>query len=166
MVNEKQLFSELNGFIIYEPKSLKKYLETNNLKDKNVLKYFIETNHGNNITENGIAIPMTDIDTEYYNFSLVKNINEKIISEEKINSKGWILKIISKEINIIGMGYFCDIDSINENNKINFSVENGWYEIEIIGGIIENKLYYELILNKTETKPKYYGNINFSYKIL
>jgi hypothetical protein len=44
-------------------------------------------------------------------------------------------------------------------------VKNGWYQIEIIGGKVENKLFYELLLNRKETKPEYYGDIDFSYKV-
>jgi hypothetical protein len=116
MIGKKPLFAELNGFIIYEPKLLKEYLIKNDLKDKNVLNYFIETNHGDIITESGIAIPMTDIEDGYYNFSLVKNENDSIIKSDTkiINSKGWVLNITSGEIYIIGIGYFVDINTIPE----------------------------------------------------
>jgi hypothetical protein len=165
MTGDKPLFSELNGFVIYEPELLKKYLENNNLKNNNLLQYFTKTEHGDIITENGIVIPMMDIDDDYYNFSIIENINEKIVVDKKFSSKGWIMQIISNEIHIIGIGYFYDIQATNENNILKFNVENGWYEIEITGGTIGDKLFYELILNKKENKPEYYGDINFSYKL-
>jgi hypothetical protein len=110
MIANKSLFSELNGFVIYEPKLLKEYLENNNLRNKNVLQYFIETNHGDIITKNGIAIPMMGIENDYYNFSVIENIKDKIILNNEFISKGWIMQIVSGEINITGIGYFCNME--------------------------------------------------------
>jgi hypothetical protein len=165
MTGNKSLFSELNGFVIYDPKLLHEYLENNNLKDNNILKYFTETNHGDFIVENGIVIPMMDIDSDYYNFSVVEKFEDKIILHNKFSSKDWIIQIVSGEININGIGYFNNIKTLNENNVLKFYLKNGWYEVEIIGGNVENKLFYEIILTKKDIKPKYNGDINFSYKL-
>jgi hypothetical protein len=59
--------------------------------------------------------------------------------DNKFNSKGWIMQIISNEINIIEIGYFYNIETINKNNILKFNMKNGWYEIA--GGNIEDKLF-------------------------
>jgi hypothetical protein len=131
MVGSISIFSESNGFVIYEPQLLKEYLMKKELYDNNVLNHFTKTNHGDIIAENGIAIPLTGIDDGYYNFSIGENKKERIITESKakIHSKGWILNIVSAKIYIIGIGYFCDVNKINENNALKFNLKNGWYEV-------------------------------------
>ena len=64
----KEIFSELNGFVIYEPILLQEYLKNNQLTDKNVLNYLTETEYGDLITEEGIAIPIVGLTSDYYTF--------------------------------------------------------------------------------------------------
>ena len=168
MLGDKSLFSELSGFVIYEPKLLREYLRRNELRNNNILEYFTETNHGDTITKNGIVIPMMGMENDYYNFSLVENMNDRIILDNKFSSNGLIMQIVSGEINIIGIGYFTNIErlfTINKNKILKFCIKNGWYEVEITGGIIEDELFYELLFTKMEVKPKFNGDINFLYKI-
>ena len=49
-MNTKKIFAELEGFAIYEPQLMQEYLYRYHLNDKNVLAYFTETQHGDNIT--------------------------------------------------------------------------------------------------------------------
>lgn len=87
----KKIFSELKGFVIYSPELLAKYLQDHNLPGHNILKYFVENEHGDEITKSGIAIPIIGVEEDYYSFQLSEN-EEYILdhSEVEAQSEGWI----------------------------------------------------------------------------
>ena len=46
---------------MFSPELLAKYLEENHLSGNNILKYFVENEHGDEITKSGIAIPIIGV---------------------------------------------------------------------------------------------------------
>lgn len=54
---KKQIFSELGGFVAYEPALLARYLDEHGRANGDVLAYFTQTEHGDAVTEEGIAVP-------------------------------------------------------------------------------------------------------------
>ena len=54
---KRQIFSELGGFVVYEPTLLARYLDEHGLANGDVLAYFTQTEHGGAVTEEGIAVP-------------------------------------------------------------------------------------------------------------
>ena len=48
---KRQIFSELGGFVIYEPALLACYLDEHGLASGDVLAYFAQTEHGGAVTE-------------------------------------------------------------------------------------------------------------------
>ena len=157
----KEIFSELNGFVIYEPILLQEYLKNNQLTDKNVLNYLTETEYGDLITEEGIAIPIVGLTSDYYTFKIIKELplHYKVISE------GWVLNVISAQIRIVGIGYFLDIEKIDDSNSISFiDIPNGWYKLSIVSYFDdENRKTFGLMLEKSINKPLFEGDMNTNY---
>ena len=51
-----KLFAELYGFVIYNPDLLDRYLFENQIPITDVLRVFTETEHGDSVIQEGIAI--------------------------------------------------------------------------------------------------------------
>ena len=90
---KRRIFSELGGFVIYEPTLLARYLDEHGLANGDVLAYFTQTEHGGAVTEEGIAVPIPGVRSDYYDFAVtVGEADEEIFNqnEAKIISRGWI----------------------------------------------------------------------------
>lgn len=58
---KRRIFSELGGFVIYEPALLTRHLDKHGLVSGDVLAYFTQTEHGGAVTEEGIAVPILGV---------------------------------------------------------------------------------------------------------
>lgn len=54
---KRRIFSELGGFVVYEPALLARYLDEHGLASGDVLAYFTQTEYGGAVTEEGITVP-------------------------------------------------------------------------------------------------------------
>lgn len=160
----KKIFSELKGFVIFSPQLLAKYLQDHHLSGTNILKYFVENEHGDEITRSGIAIPVIGVEEDYYAFLLSMN-NEKILNDEEleVESKGWIFQTANNELKIVGIGYLKDTASINDENSITLSLENGWYSLKIRGGNKNGERLFELNMQKHDLHPAFSGDVTTEY---
>ena len=133
---KRQIFSELGGFVIYEPALLARYLDEHGLASGDVLAYFTQTEHGGAVTEEGIAVPISGIRSDYYDFAVTMGeASEEIFAqnEAKIISSGWVFHS-SGTLKIAGIGYFKDMSCISEQNSLSFRLKRGRYRLEILGG--------------------------------
>ena len=90
---------------------------------------------------------------------------EKILNdnEVEVESKGWIFQSASNEVKIVGIGYLKDIASINDENTITFSLENGWYSLKIRGGNKNGERLFELNMHKQDMHPVFSGDVTTEY---
>lgn len=133
---KRRIFSELGGFVIYEPALLARYLDEHGLVGGDVLAYFTQTEHGGAVTEEGITVPISGVRSDYYDFAVTAGeASEEIFAqnEAKIISRGWVFHS-SGTLKIAGIGYFKDMSRISEQNSLSFRVERGRYSLEILGG--------------------------------
>ncbi len=133
---KRRIFSELGGFVIYEPTLLARYLDEHGLASGDVLAYFTQTEHGGAVTEEGIAVPISGVRSDYYDFAVtVGEASEEIFAqkEAKIISRGWVFHS-SGTLKIAGIGYFKDMSRISEQNSLSFRLKRGRYRLEILGG--------------------------------
>ncbi|MGG1923032.1 MULTISPECIES: hypothetical protein [Chryseobacterium] len=160
----KKIFSELKGFVIFSPQLLAQYLQDHQLSGTNILKYFVENEHGDEITKSGIAIPIIGVEEDYYAFRVSVN-DEKILSDEEVEveSKGWIFQTANNEVKIVGIGYLKDIAAISEENSVTLSLENGWYSLKIRGGNKNGERLFELNMQKQDMHPAFSGDITTEY---
>jgi hypothetical protein len=159
---ENKIFSELEGFAIYEPTLLKEYLKDNNIVDNDLLSHLITSTHGDNITTEGIMIPIIGVPPDYYQFSIINVMPSHFFVE----SKGWVLKVQSGEINIVGIGYLKDISAINASNCLSLPIMRGWYQLSIISymKLDTNELCFGLKLVNVSDKPVFYGDMSIDYR--
>lgn len=160
----KKIFSELKGFVIFSPQLLAQYLQDHHLSGTNILKYFVENEHGDEITKSGIAIPIIGVEEDYYAFRLSVN-DEKILNDEEVEveSKGWIFQTANNEVKIVGIGYLKDIAAISEENSVTLSLENGWYSLKIRGGNKNGERVFELNMQKQDMHPAFTGDVTTEY---
>lgn len=160
----KKIFSELKGFVVFSPQLLAKYLEENHLAGNNILKYFVENEHGDEITKSGIAIPIIGVEEDYYAFRVSVN-EEKILNDDEVEveSRGWVFQTANNEVKIVGIGYLKDITTINEENSITLSLENGWYSLKIRGGSKNGDRLFELHMEKQVAYPAFSGDVTTEY---
>ena len=133
---KRRIFSELDGFVIYEPALLARYLDEHGLANGDVLAYFTQTEHGDAVAREGIAVPILGVRSDYYDFAVtVGKADEEIFAqnEAKIISRGWVFHS-SGTLKIVGMGYFKDMSRISEQNSLSFKLKRGRYRLEILGG--------------------------------
>lgn len=133
---KRRIFSELGGFVIYEPALLARYLDEHGLANGDVFAYFTQTEHGDAVVREGIAVPISGVRSDYYDFAVtVGEASEEIFAqnEAKIISRGWVFHS-SGTLKIAGIGYFKDMSCISEQNSLSFRVERGRYSLEILGG--------------------------------
>lgn len=160
----KKIFSELKGFVIFSPQLLAQYLQDHHLSGTNILKYFVENEHGDEITKSGIAIPIIGVEEDYYVFRVSVN-DEKILNDEEVEveSKGWIFQTANNEVKIVGIGYLKDIAAISEENSVTLSLENGWYSLKIRGGNKNGERVFELNMQKQDMHPAFTGDVTTEY---
>jgi len=156
-----KLFSELHGFVIYEPLLLAEYLKRHNLNSKDVLSYFVDTDHGDIITREGIAIPVIGVPADYYSFT-----QEYITDENALQkSGGWIFNGYSGTVRVVGIGHFKDIFRINDSNSLSFTVNKGWHDLTIISFFdsANEDAGFLLDFKQATNKPHFYGDVETKY---
>ncbi|REC47416.1 hypothetical protein [Chryseobacterium pennipullorum] len=160
----KKIFSERKGFVIYSPELLTQYLQEHHLPGDNILKYFVENEHGDEITKQGIAIPIIGVEEDYYAFRIsVHGEHALHHSEVAVESRGWIFQTTNNQMKIVGIGYLQDLTSINDENSITLNLENGWYSLQIKGGNKDDEKLFELNMQKKESQPDFSGDLSTEY---
>lgn len=157
---KNQLFSELNGFVLYNPYLLQRYLHDNDLKSADILSYFTETKHGDIITKEGIAIPILKLPSDYYQFNLLNQLPTEFL----LQSQGWIIHGEGGKIQIAGIGYMREWNSINEQNSVVFSVEQKWAKLSIVSYYDNEIPNIGLMMRYINTKPIFKGDIETDYE--
>lgn len=160
----KKIFSELKGFVIYSPELLAKYLQEHNLPGTNILKYFVENEHGDEITRSGIAIPIIGVEEDFYSFGISAN-EERVLNFEEVaaQSDGWIFHATNNELRVVGIGYLKDISAINDENSVRLNLENGWFSLKIRAGIKNGERLFELNTQKQDGIPNFNGDMTTTY---
>lgn len=153
----EKIFSELEGFIIYDPQCLANYISENNIFNQDLLSYFMESEDGDFVIQNGIIVPIMGVEPNYYTFEINNDLENYAVIKE---SDGWILKVVSKQINIIGIGYLANVNTLNKQKSLSFAISNGWYKVSIATYIdVFSSKSFVLKLQKVLTKPNYEGNM-------
>lgn len=157
------LFSELNGFVIFDLKKLTEF-QNKYIVGNDILTPLIESNLGDVITSSGIAIPIIGVEPDDYGFFV--NNNQNYINDVIIESKGWILESSGK-LSICGVGYLkkFNLTELQEANKIiTFDVPKKWLEIDIYTGINKNQIpVFEIVFNEVLEKPKFTADMSVNY---
>jgi hypothetical protein len=159
--NNKTLFSELNGFIVYDKQAFENFIKKHKI-ESNIMEALGTSNLGSEISKAGIAIPVLNITADYYSFSaerndLFYNLKEK---QPKIHSTGWILYSRTGLIKIAGIGYFLNYKNPSNIKSITLEIAKGWNKIELAGGLNDNsEPTYEIACKPVQEKPNFTASL-------
>lgn len=171
----------INYFILGDIMLLKDWKEKNNLPD-NLATEFTTNESGDNAVSEGIVLPMAGIENYPYTiiFNLSDDMPELLKDENRLQFRqpGYSLKV---ENNML-MLFTWRILEVFTGEKINellnsykqykkpiIELENGWYNIEILGGeTLQDSDYeptFEFVIKRTERNEPTRSNVNFNFKI-
>lgn len=172
MLSNQPVFAELFGLVFLEPVELAAFQKIHEL-GRDLLEAFTSLELGDQVSADGVAIPIVGIAGEYYYVSVCNpDMDKSCLREEQISmiSKGWIMHSIKGEIIVCGIGYLKDFEAavFASNNKfVRLKIPMGWSEITVVGGIDdEDRLIYELRAYPKSAKPIFYGNFGDSFSII
>jgi len=184
----------ISYFLLGDIIALKNYKTAKNLPD-DLATEFTANESGDNVVKDGILIPLAEVDNCPY--TIIFNLSDetpellKDGNEPQVRQDGYILKVESNKIMLFTwwiLNNFVDesirerIESQAKYNKPQVELENGWYKIEVLGGltrqeseiinrqgeivkIVEYEPTYEFIIKKTEEKKACTADIFHSYKL-
>lgn len=160
----KTLFSELNGFAIFDSKNVLSFKEQHSISD-DFLTPLIQTDLGEEISAKGITIPIIGVEPDDYGFTVSLN-RISYLDKIEIESKGWILNSTGN-LNICGVGYFKDFNLHKLRQKkqiLEFEVPQGWLEIEIYAGLDGDfSPVFEIVVRESEEQPEFKGDLSTNY---
>ena len=191
---DKVLNDTISYFLLGDIITLKNYQAKNNLPS-DLATEFTTNESGDNIVKEGILITLADI--ENYPYTIIFNKSDKtpeLLKEGndlQVRQDGYILKIESNKLMLFTWWVLNDftnekieerIKHQTEYNKPQIELENGWYQVEILGGqtrqekvimnqqgekmkTIELEPTFEFIIKKTNGKGSCKADIFRSYKL-
>ena len=171
MFYNRSVFAELFGLVILDLAGLAAFQRAHNLGE-DLLESFTSLDLGEEVSEKGIAIPITGIPGDYYHWAVCNLASESShLKEEQVvvKSEGWILHTPQGEATVCGMGYLkkFDVDYFANSDKfVRLQLPAGWNEVTIVGGIDDAEhLVYELRVTSTLVKPDFSGDFNDNFSI-
>lgn len=172
MLNSQSVFAELFGFVVLDLAGLVAFQREHNLGE-DLLKSFTSLDLGEQVSKNGIAIPITGIPGDYYHWAVCNLASESShLKEEQIvvKSTGWILHTPQGEATVCGIGYLkkFDADYFASSDKfVRLQLPAGWNEVTIVGGIDDaERLVYELRVTPTPVKPSFNADFEDDFSII
>jgi hypothetical protein len=172
MLYNQPVFAELFGLVVLDLVGLAAFQKAHSLGE-DLLESFTTLDLGEQVSEDGIAIPITGIPGDYYHWAVCNLATESShLKEEQIvvKSDGWILHTPQGEATVCGIGYLkkFDVDYFASSDKfVRLQLPAGWNEVTIVGGIDDaERLVYELRVTPTPAKPLFTGDFEDNFSII
>ncbi|GAA1659104.1 hypothetical protein [Fodinicola feengrottensis] len=122
---------------------------------RDVLSLFDATDLGERVVRDGVALPMSGVDTGYYTV-IVRHADDAALPyAPRFSSPGWVLGTESGYLVFCGAGYLTRWDPRHPKNRA-VGVPGGWYEVEVRGYSFRqgsDDAAYEFILTPVPTQP-------------
>lgn len=158
ILDKKNIMVDFNGIVIFSYPAIEKYFEGGIKNGQNILKNFIETDLGDKVIDDGVIIPITNIDDGSYEVNFIEGCIERQNNRRIIfNNPGFILNV-ENEIYVADAAVFWDWEAYLGWEKINIPI--GLYKLTIEGFQNLNKfdeietIGYDIILEKVISLPK------------
>jgi len=156
----------IDYFLIGDLRLLKKYKDDHELSD-DLASEFASNDSGDRAVEDGIVIPLAGIENYPYTiiFNLSNEMPELLKPESRLQHRrgGYFLRIENQQLllftwRILQNFTDADIHSLQERyrqpGRPQIALENGLYDVEILGGeVLRGEDYepaFEFVLKKTE----------------
>jgi len=192
---EEVLNDLVNYFILGDVLLLKSWQEQNNLPN-DLATVFTTTDDVDNAIADGILLPMAGINN--YPYTIIFNLSNdtpELLKEEnqlQFRQEGYSLKVENNMLVLFTwliLSQFSDdnvnqlVDSHKKYKKPIIELENGWYNVDILGGetLQEKSVYnekidsmvqfseleptFEFVLKKTNNQERRNIDINFNFSI-
>lgn len=196
----KKQFSEvlndtIDYFLLGDVELLKDFKIENNLSN-DLATEFTTTEIVDEIVKNGILIPMSKIVNQAYTiiFNTSENESEFEKKESSLSFKksGYILKVENRKVILFTwriLNNFSDekveelMSSLAQWNRPFIEIDNGWYDVDILGGFTKQKVEFkdikgnliedysfeptfEFKLTLRDEKTNFKADINESFELL
>lgn len=185
----------IDYFLLGDVELLRNYRIENNLSN-DLATEFTSNESGDEIVKNGILIPMSKIVNQPYTIIFNTSENESEFKKKENNlsfkKSGYILKVENRKIILFTWWILNDfndekvkelVENTSKWNKPFIEIENGWYDVDILGGFTKKKsVFKDLNGNKIENydfeptyefkltlrgeKPDFTAEINESFELI
>ena len=155
----KDVFPEHFGFFLMSPKKLSTFHDFG-IEGKNLLEIYSNSDLGDKVTEEGIIIPLLEVEADYYDIIIHDKAEASYIEDTKraFSSQGWIF-FSTGELIFSSISLLLKWDS-DHPKLCNANLPKGWYEVSIYGGLVKETPTFEFVFTKSDKKPQYNGNLN------
>jgi len=159
------VFAELHGIVIFTPERIEPPVKTN------LLHLYTTTDAGDRVVQEGICLPILDIDEGDYTV-VIREAREAsyLRTPPLVRSSGWILGTPSGTLAVCGAGYLSVWNP--EHPRIQrLQVTPGWFGVEVRGGrnqpgTSEEEWVYEVVLTAAKSRPVFSGNLGQRMSLL
>jgi hypothetical protein len=162
-------FSELHGLVLLDPERLDAMYEQQ-ARDADLLTRFTESEDGDRVSREGIAIPMLGLEPAYYTVVLRDVVSPGVTQAPRVRSPGWILGTETGRLLLCGLGYLVRWDPADpEHGRI--QIPPGWYRVEILGHVLragkqDEEWLLEIVMEHTGgQQPPFTGDVSLELSL-
>lgn len=172
----------IDYFLIGDIGLLKTYKDENGLSD-DLASEFVSNDSGDVAVQNGIVIPLAGI--ENYPYTVIFNLSgeppELLRPESRLQHRrgGYILRVENREVLLFTWRILHNMTDAaigalrkrySEPGRPRIDIENGVYDVEILGGEVfrgdDYEPAFEFVLKKTErTRPTHEVDLDYRFVI-
>ncbi|MET1079864.1 MAG: hypothetical protein ABWY06_17770 [Pseudomonas sp.] len=161
-VIERQLFSELFGFVICDPLKLEA-VHGEPILGQDLLAQYSSTDLGERVAMEGAAIPVQGVEAGYYSIVLRDAVSPSLLAEAPSHiSTGWILEVVSGQIAVCGLGALSHWAPASPAVR-HMALPIGWYGVELWVGAMasgDDDYALEIILSRSSSRPRCMADVS------
>ncbi|UXU91624.1 hypothetical protein [Burkholderia sp. S-53] len=169
----------IDYFLVGDLLLLKRYKEQHGLSD-NVASEFTTNDSGDHAVLEGIVIPLAGIENHPYTviFTLDDETPELLNAESRLQHRrsGYVLRVEHRSVMLYTWRILerCTDEAVNallaryrEPGRPVIEIENGWYEVEVLGGEVPRNGWFEpafeFVLKRTD-EPGDASQVDIGYR--
>jgi hypothetical protein len=162
------LFPELSGFVLLDAARLDDALG-GDATGQNLLHTFTTTDHGDEVTRDGIALPVLGVDAGYYTVIVRHARDRSRWPTPQLVADGWVLGTETGSLVLCGVGYLVDWNADHPRHR-HVAVPPGWYEVQVRGYLLPehdpDDAAYEFVLAPTRVQPRFHGQLDQRFGLI
>lgn len=146
-------------FLLADVAVLRHYQQQNHLSN-DLAHEFTTTHYGDEVVTNGTMIALADI--ENYPYTIVFNLDDTPVvlqenNEPMLRENGYLIHIQSGRLTLFTWRVLQNFDDKMINDIANhksyprpsIDLDNGWYQIDVLAGMIDDKRTFEFLIKPT-----------------
>jgi hypothetical protein len=156
-------FPELYGFVLLDPARLDAFYE-GKARGENLLQRFSETDDGDRVSAEGIAIPLVAVDEGDYTVLIRDAAAPALGPDPKVRSTGWVLGTETGELLFSGIGYLWKWNP-DDPGWAAIRLTPGWYGVEVLGYVLNEgkpteEWAFEFALTPASARPAFAADVS------